>query len=178
MVNRVDNRSTVAAAYESTARKRRRSETDAPAFLLGDEEGVVWDRGDKKEKAVPKKEETKVKEEPAAPADTVKEDAGFDIREVIGKIRDRIRAIFDKALKLLWYGEEEKKEDKTEAEGALSDDEKEEMKLLHNTSILTCYDKRGRLQTEILSIIRINHEFHEFHELASADKRLLLVCRA
>ncbi|MCR4586013.1 MAG: hypothetical protein K5686_09865 [Lachnospiraceae bacterium] len=148
MVNRVDNRSSVAAAYESTARKRKRSETDAPAFLLGDEEGVVWERGDKKEKAKPRKEERieeRVEESATPKKESVKEAGkGFDIHEIIGRIRDRIRAVFDRALKLLWYGEEEKKEAGQE-EKEMSKEEKEEMKLLHNTSILTCYDKEGKL---------------------------------
>ncbi|MCR5120664.1 MAG: hypothetical protein K6B44_13720 [Lachnospiraceae bacterium] len=144
MVNRVDNRSSVAAAYESSARKRKRSETDAPAFLLGDDEGVVWDRGDKKEKPKPRKEEAVEEPKPAPKQEAVKEDKGFDIHEIISKIRDRIRTVFDRALKLLWYGEDEKKEVKQE-ESAMSEEEKEEMKLLHNTSILTCYDKKGNL---------------------------------
>ena len=144
MVNRVDNRSSVAAAYESSARKRKRSETDAPAFLLGDEEGVIWERENKKEKPAPRREEKTEAEKPAEKTEAVKEEKSVDIHEIISSIRDRIRTIFDRALKLLWYGEDEKKEEKQQEESK-AEEESEDMKLLHNTSILTCYDKKGNL---------------------------------
>ncbi len=146
MVNRVDNRSTVAAAYESTARKRKRSETDAPAFLLGDEEGVIWDRRDNKEKPKAKKEEKEKTEEVEIKAKEESADTdGFDVSGAFAKIRKSIKEFFDKVLKLFWYGDDEKIRDTKEAEKEISEEEKEEMKLLHNTSILTCYDKKGKL---------------------------------
>ena len=148
MVHKVDNRSSVTAAYESTARKRKRSETDAPAFLLGEDDGVVWDRSDKKEKAKPRKEETvEVKQPEVKTEAAAAPESSFDIHSIISKIRDRIRTIFDRALKVLWYGEDEKKEDTQQQKKAapVTEEETEDMKLLHNTSILTCYDKKGNL---------------------------------
>ena len=146
MVNRVDNRSSVAAAYESTARKRKRSETDAPAFLLGDEEGVVWERGDKKEKPKPKKEEKENTEEVIIKQETEEiKGEGFNVSAAFAKIRKSIKEFFDKVLQLFWYGEDEPHKKEAAAEKEMTDEEKEEMKLLHNTSILTCYDKKGKL---------------------------------
>ncbi len=45
MINPVDNRNSYTGAYERGGKKAARIEGEAPAFLLPDDDGVIWERG-------------------------------------------------------------------------------------------------------------------------------------
>ncbi len=152
MVNRVDNRSQVRAAYESSSGRRKRGETDAPAFLLDDENGVIWERSDRKEvkkKDEPVKPRGNIKTEESVKAKAeIKEDPGFDFRAGFESIKKAVRSFFDGILKVFWYGDEKEEAGQNAAEelkDGSKDEAGDEMKLLKNTSIFTCYDRKGNI---------------------------------
>ena len=117
MIRPIDNGNSYAGAYGHSGKKAARMQDDAPAFLLpGEDNGVIWERGEQKERK-------SVKHMPSAAeaekAETEKaEESGTEQRET-HPLRDffgRVRGFFGKLLHDIWYGgEEEGKNQETQA---------------------------------------------------------------
>lgn len=151
MIDRVNN-NPYTNAYNNTKIKKTVSD-DTPKFLLGDEEGVVWDRQDKSEKEDGKTvNKTASVKEDRAELESVKQ---LDItnREVtsdadnkssfsVKNIFDGIKSFISRILKAVWY--EDDKENQEDNEEALTNkdvaatkydipDEKEKDKLIRDS---------------------------------------------
>ena len=172
MINRIGSGTDTGGIYERRGSRPRNPDTEAPSFLLGNEEqGVVWDRGkpEKKQKAA---RVEKLPEEVKVQDREVPHEPGF-----LRKLGERIKAFFSGFLRLVWYDKEEPEAEKDtsgrkeEAEAPAGSNEgksRDELireriaakdtdgmmdlltegntkKPARNTSIYTSYDKKGRI---------------------------------
>ena len=130
MINPVDNRNSYTGAYERGGKKAARIEGEAPAFLLPDDGGVIWDRsGSSKSspKPKPQKEEkeeyrpSRAAEEKKAAEELLKEKAEGSEKQPQSAFFSKIAAFFRDLFSRLWYGDEGKAgEEKGEEKEALS----------------------------------------------------------
>ncbi|MBR3525016.1 MAG: hypothetical protein IKO11_04130 [Lachnospiraceae bacterium] len=120
MINPVDSRNTYTGAYERGGKKAARIEGEAPAFLLPDDGGVIWERGSSPKQA-PK---PKAKKEEYRPLQSVREEktekkeeqkkAAAAPGQTQGGFFSRIAAFFRDFFSKLWYGDEAGKKEKEE----------------------------------------------------------------
>ncbi len=126
MINPVDNRNSYTGAYERGGKKAARIEGEAPAFLLPDDGGVIWDRssaGSKKNapKQKAKKEEFQAaKAEPRAKTEKTQDKAlaGAEEKAPQPGFFSRVASFFKDLLSRLWYGDDSKKEEEKENAGS------------------------------------------------------------
>ncbi|MCR5251110.1 MAG: hypothetical protein K6E50_10940 [Lachnospiraceae bacterium] len=108
MIRPIDSGNSYAGAYGRSGKKAARMQDDAPAFLLpGEDDGVVWEHGEQKErKPQAKKTEEVVKETAfhSASAEKAGEEAGAKAGSSIRKLWERISAFLGRFFHDLWYG--------------------------------------------------------------------------
>lgn len=120
MINGIDSRN-YTNPYQNNVKKVNQAGEDAPAFLLGnDENGVVWERQNEKEKKSNSEESIKKQDEsPEKQAHTEKIDASNKNKEsssnksdvdsfsnIIKRIAESLRKIIKGMANFFWYGNE------------------------------------------------------------------------
>ena len=125
MINPVDNRNSYTGAYERGGKKAARIEGEAPAFLLPDDGGVIWERGNAGKNAPKPKAK---KEEYRAPQTAKQEDVKREAEKTVTGAEEKttqpgffskIASFFKDLLSRIWYGDESKKDEKKDKpEGA------------------------------------------------------------
>ncbi|MCR4643170.1 MAG: hypothetical protein K5697_14240 [Lachnospiraceae bacterium] len=119
MINPVDSRNTYTGAYERGGKKAARIEGEAPAFLLPDDDGVIWERGTSPKQS-PKPKAKKEEYRPSQSAEEKKTEKKEE-RETAaspgqprGSFLSRVAAFFREFFSKLWYGDEAGKKDPEE----------------------------------------------------------------
>ncbi len=155
MIERINDSNNYIKTYNNSQVARNNREEDIPPFLLDyDEKGVVWERGAASNPKLPK-----VQQESYNPSDEAKEllgsseskddKSGKNEKKENVLFFDRIKRFFKAVMNSVWYGPDEK-EDATGTKAVTVGNVRDRVpkgkgQVARNTSLLTTYDKKGKI---------------------------------
>lgn len=144
------------SAYRDNSGKNRGDSKDAPAFLLGDEDGVIYEPSKKDKPASVKDVKTDARSTSSKEhlSTVTISSANKSQRQEASKkqsdgIFSQIKKVFNKIFRFIWYGDEQAStiEDVKAPEPFYEANEQmqEAPRPAHNTTVLTRYDRYGHI---------------------------------